>query len=245
MLERETILLLLTNGEKILCPDILVQKSSLLSNICDVKDNSDDPLPVPDFINKDILCDIINILQDESFISISTLTIQYIIQVEMTLDFLGISEESEKLLSFINDRVTPQFSFLIFRMTNKLPCFSKITKNSLCMMMSQIQQYYNMNLPYENYEDPYIHEYSTLNIYEVQYIIYSGDKYSSVVKIMILKHWLNKNRNWLTTKNIIMMVNYINNEASYIPRADIKFMRCIRDAILADIQQEMKTENCL
>ena len=146
--------------------------------------------------------------------------------------FLAIIDVSDHLLSIIDDRVSSDNSFTVFKLTNQVPCFYKITRKCTTLIMRQIQQFYSNNILSEYIEDPFVHQYSDMTIMEIDIIISCHGAYYTISKIKILNNWINKNLHSLDTNKISDMMNYINTGACYMPRSHIKFMRKIRNIIL-------------
>ena len=236
MLTSERLSVIVNNQEEIECPLVLITKSNLLTDIFKLDDNTFQPLPVPSFITKQVIDEIITILQDGTFAGIINSSIQYLIKIEMTLDFLCVTDESEMLLSVIYEKVTTTNSFRVFCMTNEVPCFHDVTMKCALLMKEQLNEYYSRTLLFGDLGDPYLDEYSSFTIFEIEQFFSYCDKYYTVMKVVILKKWVSRNCDCLHTEKLITILENINKEAIYIPRSHIKFMRNVRDEILAEIR---------
>ena len=237
MLKIKHLSLLDAKSDQIECPPILVQKSQLLRNISNINDGTSQPLPIPAFITMQVIRDIIKTLEDGNYNSIINGNIEYLLTIQKTLNFLDIHDDSRMLISSINDRITFLNCFQVFKMTNGLPCMYQITEKSVSVMLSVIEEYYSETVLSEDNLDPYVNQYSSMTISEIDSIISSCDKYLTVVRIMILKNWLSKNDICANTETILKLINLINNEACYIPRSEIQFMRSVRDSIYDEIRR--------
>ena len=234
----------LATDYEIQCPEILIQRSNLLTCICTINDNSCKPVQMPGFVTEQIILDIISILQNGTFIRFVNLSLDYSMKVVKTLDFLAICDEYEMLLSSICDMVTSENSFQIFSMAKQLPCFEKLTVKCFSLMKRDLDEFYTKSGLFDYRKDPFISEYSSFTIFDIEYFINACDKYSTVIKIVILQNWLDKNKTWLSTERIMNILETINSEASYIPRYQIKFMRNIRNQLLTEIKQINETKVC-
>ena len=235
MTKVKTLKLIFGNGDLIQCPSMLIEKSDLLLNIQNIQDQSSEPLLIPNFVTKGILLDIIQSLEYGNIDNFMNSTIEYIIHVQMALDFFAIYDLSTLMLPLIDARVSIDNSFQVFKLTNKIPCFHSITIKSISLMMIQIEEYYKKNELFENMEDPFVDMYSLMTTFEIEIMISSLDQYFTVSKIMILKNWINKNPGSMDRNKIINILYNINIQASYIPRREISFMRKIRNIILQEL----------
>ena len=233
---REKLSFIVDEQNEIECPLILISRSNLLTDIFKINDISYEPLSIPSFITKQLIDDVITILQDDSFAGVINSTMEYLIKIEMILDFLDIGDKSEMLLLIIYERLTTENSFRIFCLTNKVPCFHKITMKSISLMRDLLNECYSRALVFEDIEDHYVNDYSSFTIFEIEQFLSCCDKYDTVMKIIVLKNWVRRNCHWLHRERLITILENINKEASYIPRSQIKFMRNVRDQILAEIE---------
>ena len=176
----------MNNSDLIDCPSILIQKSHVLSSIHKINDERNEPLSVPKFVTKEIICDIIIILEKAVFNNIIHRNIKYMIEVGTTLDFFGITDISHRLLLLIDERISIDNSFDVFKLTSKLPCFQVITMKSTMLIMREVQDYYISNGLSEYVVDPFVHMYSVMTMLEIESMISCHDQYYTVAKIMII-----------------------------------------------------------
>ena len=230
--------LIIGKSDLIMCPPLLVEKSHLLSDIKNIRDTASEPISLPKFITKQIILNVISILEDGNFDKITNSLLEYLIQVEMTLDFLGIMDFSNLLLSLIADRISNENGFRVIKLTYRIPCFYNVTMKAVTIMMKEIQDYYNEIGFSEVIEDPFVHHYAIMTIVELKTLILYCDKYYTVARIVTFKNWIEKNPGYLGKVEILEIVDTINKEGTYIPRCQIKFMRKMKDFIIQKLVPE-------
>lgn len=212
----------------VLCSKVLLMKSTLLEELLRLEDRSNDPIPVPFFITDKILVDLRTILEQENIGSFINSKIECLIQMLQTSDFLAIHDTTAMLTEVIIRKVSNYNCFQIFKLTYNLPCFQEISQKSLHLMMTQINEFYSGHELSKHIKDPYVHQYDSMTFQEIEIMISYNNKTSTVAKIMIVKHWLSKNLDCEKKDKILNIIYYINEEACYIPRTEISFMRKIR-----------------
>ena len=237
----EEVILLVDGKNQMPCPESFVQKSEVLTNMCRYSKRSRDPIPIPLFITQLILIDLFKLTESKSLQNISNSGVEYMIQLTKASDFLDIQDITRNLLQLIHEKLTIENCFEIFKLTNSILCLRDITSTSLQLMRTILMQFYESKPLSENNEDPYIDHYQNMHVSEIQNILGEKMKYSTIASIMVIRNWWKKNTDVTVKDEIFLILKEINENASYIPRSKIIFMRMIRDKIIADINLLMNS----
>lgn len=166
-------------------------------------------------------------------------SIQYLIEIVKISDFLAINELTQTIISLIEEKVTIINCFDVYKLTNVFPFHKTIRNFCLNMMMININQYYSIHTHNDTIlPDPYAKKYELLPLMDIKLMLTIPKHVSPVTKISVLKNWLIGNRyeSW-NEEDVFNILEYVNVDASYSPRCQIKFMRKIRDQIIAQILQ--------
>ena len=230
--------LLLHENSSILCSLKLAEKSEVLRDLICFTDDENEPIPMPAFVTKTKICDIMHMLESDSISFMEKSKLQYLLEILKILDFLAITELFNDALSFIHQQVTCDKCFEIFQMTFKstIPCFNEIQQRSCNVMMDQLIAYYESNYLQEDIQDPYVAKYVMMTFNQIKLIINIKKENSTIMKIILFKNWWQKNKIFHLKDDITEILSSINEEACYIPRSKIIFMRKIRDQILLEIE---------
>ena len=244
----DKIYLLIQKKNVILSSGVLLKKSDLLHDLVAFTTPDSIPIPIPHFITEQMVSDIVKILETNNSASLITQSnLDYIIQILKALDFLAINEMFKNLLIHTMDEINIGNCFQVFKLTNSSICCEKLTAKSLSLIMSQINQYYESDRISENVHDPYIENYATLEIFELCMMLTHDVNNSTITRIMVLQHWWNRNKMKAIKdkEEIFNILQYINENASYIPRSKIQYMRAIRDHIIIEINTIENNQDCM
>ena len=104
-------------------------------------------------------------------------------------------------------------------------------------MMVNINEAYRNNEYSESVPDPFQEYYIVMHLNEMYMMLsYSRDT-TTVTKILIFRHWWNSNKRTESRDEVLKFLHYLNEDACYTPRQQIKFMRQIRDKIINELNQ--------
>ena len=221
----------------------LIQDSVLLTDLNSFCDDNNEAIRLPKFSSVKLIKDIILTLETKKYDYLERIDMNYLILLIKTSDFLLLQDVTEELLRILTSRLTIENCFELFRKINTHPAFQEVANTTLALMVDNIHKYYEYQPLLENLRDPYIERYSLMNIEEIERIMFYRRNLSIVTKILILQHWWLTNQNVSVSDEVFRIMYQINEEAAYITKVKIIFMRRIRDKIVLDVQ---KTSNaCL
>ena len=119
------------------------------------------------------------------------------------------------------------------------PCLYDIQQKSLNIFLVHLNEFYEIQDLHKEFQDPFVDKYVTMQIYEIKMIISFQIRDAIIMKVMVLKNWWQHNKVFKLGEDIKSMLYFINEEANYIHRSKIIFMRNIRDCILKELENNL------
>ena len=214
----------------LLCSYLVMEKSELLSSMSCFSDNDTQPIRLPEFITRKVFSDIIIILECENYHYIQYCDILYIANILIAADFLLINQVVPKLQVFVEEKLTYTNSFDVFKYLHKISYLHRTIQKCVDMIMTALESVYNNELYRLNSEDPYISKYTSMHVNEIRGVIFLSSRRSTLAKILFFKNWWKCNKDPAFKEEIFEIFEKINEDAAYIPRQHIIFMREIRKA---------------
>ena len=230
----ENVIIAINGSEEILCPNSLVKKSKLLVDMIAFSDNTSDIIKLPQFITNNVISEMLKLLKTMSLAYLSNYSVEDLLLLFKTSDFLEISEFTEALLNIIVKKISSENCFEVFKLSRTSACFSTISAISLEKIIQVLSDYY-VKLPLTaTHNDPYYEKYKLLSVMDIRFLISAMTSSLTVCKILLFQNWLraNNDTNIGEVKDILTMIN---DDATYIPKSQIQHMRKIRDKIIAQL----------
>ena len=224
--------LLLSNDVQIFCSTSLMDNSTVLSDMNHSCNSRNNLLRLPTFITESIIHDIIFILKTNDYKNLIKKSIHHLLLIVKTTDFLDIPSISIAVQDIIKGKITINNCFEIFPMTSDFFTLIEITLVSLELIMKLMEDYYENHEFNPEVQDPYIDRYKSMYLADIEKIIIYAKKFSTIAKIHIVQNWLKENGINGFKWEILRILERINEDASYIPRSKIIYMRKIRNQII-------------
>ena len=230
--------LILEDKTEILCSALIIHKSEALRNLCNFCEECPEPIPLPNFVSKEILREIMNIIDGnndcQKFVNAEMI---HHIRAIQCVDFLMINEVTCTLIEMMEEKISIDNAFELFPMINHLTVFCDIARKCMKIIMFNIEQYYLSSMATKALQDqdPYLEKYKLLKIDDIQMLLTFSKKNSTKAKILLFQNWWVNNKDLSEKDEVFAILQQINIDAAYIPRHEIKFMRQIRDVIIEEI----------
>ena len=221
-----------SDATQMFCPLPVVRRSKLLQDMIyfSEQDNGNGII-VPDFISKTIISDLEAMLERNHLECLLHVNIKYFIDMVEAADFFLLIDLTENLMETLSKRITFSNSFEVFQLSRKKTLFYKITHKAISLIMSRIENYYKYENFDENAADPFVSTYKKLKINDIQDLLICSKTYSPVAKIQLFKNWWLHNVDLKLKPTVLLILEIINEDASYFHRQLIRNMRAIRDKI--------------
>ena len=234
------LVLILRNKEHFLCTPTLISKSTLLKEMIGFSDNTEEPVPVPNFVSSRMLSEIMQLLDSTRSCLQEICQTKYpkLIQMWRISEFLDIQNLSRSIRIEMYKRLDQNSCFEIYSVVKFVPSLSWFTEDVVKCILTNINQFYKGMDINKFTEDEFVEQYKTFSLSEVYYMLCTKKVLSTISKILVFKNWWSWNQNKKLEEQVVVeILQNINEKASYIPRQEIKFMREIRDEILSKLHK--------
>ena len=138
-------------------------------------------------------------------------------------------------MELIKDKVTKENCFEIFKLSNSSLWLKDIRNFTISFLVNKLILFYESKSLSENHEDPYIDQYKQMNINDIHLMLSGKMKSSTIASIMVIRNWWCNHKDVTLKEKMIQILGEINDNATYIPRSIIIFMRKLRDNIINEI----------
>ena len=133
--------LLLCNNMLVSCSQLLIQNSALLQDLSLYCESDKDPIPVPDFISKTIICDLNYLLTTNDFEYVNTCDCVYIVEIIRSADFLLIDVIVSPLQAVLEKKLSHATAFKVFQHAMKLQCLETVVQKCVEMIIRVLENY--------------------------------------------------------------------------------------------------------
>ena len=220
------------------CPEVLTTNSTLIKEMLMFCDNTSEPVRLPTFITRDLLFEILKLLETkedhEEFYYRSN--IEYLLEVYKCADFLLIEIVCETIEKNINLRLDSKTCFEVYKMAKNIPRLSNISYEALIIISVKLENYYEDDVNICNCENTFYNDFCIFSFEDLMIIIKLMTKTSILSQIWCLQNWIKKNKSFAIKKDILECLEEINENASYVNKKRIIMMRKIKQEILKFIE---------
>ena len=227
--------LMLADNTSFRCVDVFIRKAKLLQDLIYYCETAIEAIPVPDFISRTILKDITSIITNPNDVIVDQLEPLYLVEIIRTTDFLHIDDLISPMTKVLLKKVSNSNCMSIFQKANTIPCLQDVVQKCANMMIPPVEVSEFDIEQFSQKEDSSFINCNVMSIDEIQKLVFLTSKRSTVVKILIVSKWWRNNFNMDWKENVLEILDKINQDACYIPRQQILFMRGIRDIIKTEI----------
>ena len=140
--ESDMTITLAVKGKRLLCSASVIQSSSLLSDLLQLVDDDQEPVPVPDWISLQIMQDLMKILEmgDTECAHLVLVSLSYLLDFLIAVDFLGCTDIKTVLESRIKDKLNESNWRETFHYTKDIIGLSNTTHHSIEIVCKQLVQ---------------------------------------------------------------------------------------------------------
>jgi len=209
------------------CSKSLISHSSLIMDLLEFSTDDDSPIPIPNFITRQIILDWIEIVEKEDFdcAHLVLVSLSYLLDFLIAMDFLGCERVKESVEEKIKEKINEDSWREVLSYTKDILGLDKTTKNALEHIMKQLSKYYtDTNDFYPAIKDPWADDYCRMSTSTLKMMLQSEVGTNEQLKMHLINKWV------------------VSNSLENIPSGVYDLLRCLELKELSDIQIKSITD---
>jgi len=184
-----------SSSRPVYCSRKVIDSSSLLMDMLEyVNDEDPGPIPVPDFISRQIVLDWVEIVEkeDSDCAHLVLVSLSYLLDFLISMDFLGCDQIKASVEGKIKEKIEDSNWLEVFKYTKGIMGLETTTKHALEHLMAKIVKFYSEAEQLKGVEDPFTADYVGLAPAMVKLLLKSH-KCCETVKFKVINQWVVRN----------------------------------------------------
>jgi len=178
------------------CSKSLINHSSLIMDLLEFSIDDDSPIPIPNFITRQIILDWIEIVEKEDFdcAHLVLVSLSYLLDFLIAMDFLGCEKVKASVEEKIKEKINEESWREVLSYTKDILGLDQTTKNALEFIMKQLSKYYSETVDfYADIKDPWWEEYCKMSTSTIKMMIQSEAGTNEQLKMHLINKWVVSN----------------------------------------------------
>jgi len=184
-----------SSNRPVYCSKKVIDSSSLLMDMLEyVNDEDPSPIPVPEFISRQIVLDWVEIVEkeDTECAHLVLVSLSYLLDFLIAVDFLGCEEIKSSVEEKIKEKIDESNWVEVFKYTKGIMGLETTTKHALEHLMAKIVKFYSEADQLKTVEDPFTAEYVGMAPAMIKLLLKSH-KCCENVKFKVINQWVIQN----------------------------------------------------